>query len=92
MSWKDQLDRAVAAVKEAGESDQARRIASKAKATAQQWARKAKEGALDGAEAFVEANSDPAAVRVHFGNVKQLSGSTYDQGAENGINLVIIKV
>ena len=103
--------------------------------------RKAKDGALDAAAAFVEANSDPATVRVHFGNVavnvlspsdgveitrpnagtlvvadgegnglvinaaaepafvaetlgnvKQLSGSTYDLGPEDGINLIILKV
>jgi len=140
MTWKKQLDKAVAAIKEAAESEQARSVASKAKVTAQRLARKLKEGALDAAEAFVEANSDPAAVRVHFlnvgvnvvsasdgveitrpnastlvvadgegnglvinaaaepafvvetiGNVQQLNGSTYDLGAEDGINLVIIK-
>ena len=140
MSWKEQLDKAVAAIKEAADSEQARSIASKAKATAQRLTAKLKEGALDAAEAFVEANSDPAAVRVHFhnvavnvvspsdgveitrpnastlvvddgegnglvinaaakpafvaetiGNVQQLSGTTYDLGPEDGINLVIIK-
>ena len=141
MTWKEQLDKAVAAIKEVAESEQAQSIASKTKATAQLLARKAKEGALDAAEAFVDASSDPAAVRVHFhnvavnvvspsdgveitrpnagtlvvadgegnglvinavaepafvaetiGDVKQLSGSTYDLGPEDGINLVIIKV
>jgi len=140
MTWKGQLDNAVASIKEAADSEQARRIASKAKATAQRLTRKLKEGAVDAAEAFVQANSDPAAIRVHFlnvgvnvvspsdgfeitrpnastlvvadgegnglvinaaaepafvaetiGNVQQLSGSTYDLGPEDGINLVIIK-
>jgi hypothetical protein len=103
-------------------------------------ASKVKEGALDAAEAFIEANSDPATVRIRFlnvavnvvspsdgreitrsnantlvvadgegnglvinaavepafvvqtiGNVKQLSGTTYDLGPEDGINLVTLK-
>ncbi len=140
MTWKAQLNKAVAAIKDAAESDQARNIASKTKAGAQLLARKIKEGALDAAEAFVEANTDPAAVKVHFrnvavnvvspsdsveitrpnastlvvadgegnglvinaaaepgfvaetiGNVKQLSGTTYDLGPEDGVNLVIVK-
>ena len=140
MTWKEQLDKAVAAVKGAAESEQAQNLASRAKATAQQLARKAKEGALNAAEAIVEAGSDPTVVRVHYlnvainlvspsdgveitrpnagtlvvadgegnglvinaaaepafvaqtiGNVTQLSGSTYDLGLEDGINLVIIK-
>ena len=141
MSWKEQMDKAVAAVKEAAESEQAQSLARRAKATAQQLARKAKEGALNAAEAIIEAGSDPTVVRVHYlnvainlvspsdgveitrpnasalvvadgegnglvinaaaepafvaetiGNVTQLSGSTYDLGPKDGINLVIIKV
>lgn len=140
MSWKEQLDKAVAAIKEAAESEQAQSLATRAKATAQQLARKAREGALDAAEAIVEAGSDPAVVRVHYlnvainlvspsdaieitrpnastlvvadgegnglvinaaaepafvaetiGNITQLSGTTYDLGPEDGINLVIVK-
>ena len=141
MTWKEQLDKAVATVKEAAESEQAQSLAMRAKATAQQLARKAKEGALNAAEAIVDAGSDPTVIRVHdhhvvinpvspsdgveitrpnastvviadgegnglvinaatepafvaetIGNVTQLSGSTYDLGPEDGINLVIIKV
>ncbi len=141
MSWKEQMDKAVAAVKEAAESEQAQSLARRAKATAQQLARKAKEGALNAAEAIVEAGADPTIVRVHYlnvginlvspsdgveitrpnastlvvadgegnglvinaaaepafvaetiGDVTQLSGSTYDLGPEDGINLLIIKV
>jgi len=69
MTWKEQLDKAVAAIKEAAESEQARSIMSKTKATAQLLARKVKEGSLDAAEVFVEANADPAAIKVHFLNV-----------------------
>ncbi|MDJ0861920.1 MAG: hypothetical protein QNK18_06455 [Gammaproteobacteria bacterium] len=141
MTFREKLDRAVATIKGAAESEQAQRIANKAKSAAQLLTRKAKDGALDAAAAFVEANSDPATVRVHFGNVavnvlspsdgveitrpnagtlvvadgegnglvinaaaepafvaetlgnvKQLSGSTYDLGPEDGINLIILKV
>jgi len=38
MGWKEQLDKAVAAVKEAAESERARSIAAKAKATTQAMA------------------------------------------------------
>jgi hypothetical protein len=140
MTWKEQLDKAIAVIKEAADSEQARSIVSKAKATAQLLASKVRGGALGAAEAFIEANSDPATVRVRFlnvavnvvspsdgleitrpnantlvvadgagnglvinaavepafvaqtiGNVKQLSGTTYDLGPEDGINLVILK-
>jgi hypothetical protein len=68
MTWKEQLDKAVAMIKEAADSEQARSITSKAKATAKLLASKVKGGAMDAAEAFIEANSDPATVRVHFLN------------------------
>ena len=41
-------------------------LASKAKATARNIVRKAKEGALDAAKTFVEANSDPIAIKVRY--------------------------
>ncbi len=68
MSWKQQLNRAIETVKSAADSETARNLASKAQITAQVIVRKAKEGALDTAEAFVQANSDPAAIKVRFMN------------------------
>jgi hypothetical protein len=69
MNWKEQLDKAVAAVREAATSEKAQEIASKAKATATSLVEKAKTGAVDAAEAFVEANRDPSALSVRFLNV-----------------------
>jgi len=66
MSWKEQLNTAIEKVKGAADSEAAHALASKAKATARNIARKAKEGALDAAEAFVQANSDPAAINVRY--------------------------
>jgi hypothetical protein len=70
MSWKEQLDRAIAAIREAAESETARDIAAKAKETAATVARKAKEGAVSAADAFVEANRDPSSVEVRFLNAE----------------------
>ncbi len=141
MAWKDQLNKAVNAIKEASESETARNIAAKAKGTATKLAQKAKEGTLDAAQAFVEANADPSAVTVQFQNARfsvispgdgleisrpsaatvvvsdgqgnglvinaaaekayvtetigeatQISAGTYDLGAEDGENVVVIKV
>jgi hypothetical protein len=68
MSWRDNLDKAIATIREAAESDKARDMAAKAKATAVVLARKAKEGAVSAADAFVEANSEPSALKVRFHN------------------------
>ena len=69
MGWKEQLDKAVAAIKDAAESERAQAIAARARATAVSLASKAKEGALSAADAFVEANRDPSALAVRFLNV-----------------------
>jgi hypothetical protein len=66
MSWKDQLNRAIETVKGAADSETVRTLAVKAQSTARMLAHKAKAGALDAADAFVQANSDPAAVKVRF--------------------------
>lgn len=140
MSWKEQLDKAIAAIREAAESQKAREIAAKAKSTAAGLARKAQEGALGAADAFVEASRDPSALEVRFlnarltvispsdgisvtrpdaatlvvsdgqgnglvinaapepafivekiGQVGQLSGSTFDLGPDDGINVVVTR-
>jgi hypothetical protein len=68
MGWKDQLDKAVAAVKDAAESDQARDIAAKAKATATNLAQKVKEGTVSAADTLVEASRDPSSMTLRFLN------------------------
>ena len=68
MSWKEQLAKAVATVKEVAESETARNIASKAKITATTLAKKAREGALDAADAFVRASADPSTLQLRFLN------------------------
>jgi hypothetical protein len=68
MSWKEQLDKAIAAIREAAESETARDIAAKAKATASALTRKVREGAMGAADAFVQANRDPASLTVRFLN------------------------
>lgn len=70
MSWKEQLDKAVAQVMAAADSDKARDIAAKAKATATSLIDKVKGGAVGAAEAFLEANRDPSALEVHFLNAQ----------------------
>jgi hypothetical protein len=140
MSWKEKMNAAVKAVKDAAESDTVQRFATTAKQTAVSLATKAKEGALTAADAFVAANSDPSALKIRFlnveisivspsdnltierpnaatltitdkdgngvvidasaakpyvtetvGQVNQLDNNTYDLGAADGIDLLIIK-
>lgn len=68
MGWKEQMDRAIAAIKDAADSEQARDMAAKAKATATVLANKVRDGAVSTADAFVEANRDPSALTVRFLN------------------------
>jgi hypothetical protein len=68
MNWKEQLDKALAPIKEAAESEKAREIAAKAKATATTLIGRVKTGAVGTAEAFLEANRDPSSLEVHFLN------------------------
>lgn len=140
MSFKEQIDKAVAAIKEAASSDKAQDVAARAKTTAIGLMDKVKSGALDAADAFVEANRDPSALSVRFmnldltilspaagisitrpdattlvvddgagnglvinaatdpayvaetiGTVTRLNGTTFDLGAEDGVNLVVTK-
>jgi hypothetical protein len=68
MGWQEQLDKAVEAIKDAADSDKAREIASKAKATATSLAHKVRDGAVSAADIFVEANRDPSSMSVRFLN------------------------
>ncbi len=68
MNWKEQFDKAIGTLKGLAESDPIKDLTSKAKVTASNLAKRAKEGALSAAEAFVEANADPSAVKVRYLN------------------------
>ena len=68
MGWKEQMDKAIAAIKDAADSEQARDMAAKAKATATVLATKVRNGAVSAADTFVEANRDPSALTVRFLN------------------------
>jgi len=68
ISGSNRLDKASAAIEQAARSDTARDLASKAKATAEQLARKVKDGAPGAAEAFAEANRDSRSITVGFIN------------------------
>ncbi len=39
----------------------------------------------------INAATDPAFVAEQIGTVKQLSGNTFDLGAEDGVNVVVLK-
>jgi len=68
MNLKEQFDKAIATLKDIAESDGIKDLTSKAKVTARDLAKRAKEGALGAAESFIEANSDPSAVKVRYLN------------------------
>lgn len=68
MGWQEQLDKAIAAVKGAADSEKARNMAAKAKATAADLAGKVRDGAVDAADALVEANREPSSLAVRFLN------------------------
>lgn len=140
MNWKEQLDKAIGTLKQVAESDTVKGLTVKAKETASKLAQRAKSGALGAAEAFIEANSDPAALKVRYlnadlsvlspsngievtrpspgsvvisdgagngivinaaaakasvseriGTVAQLGSNSYDLGAEDGVNVVVLK-
>jgi hypothetical protein len=68
MGWQEQLDKAIAAIKEAAESETARDMAAKAKATATDLAGKVRDGAVSMADALVAANREPSSLTVRFLN------------------------
>lgn len=70
MSWSEKLNKAVAAAKEAAESDTVKNFASSARQTAANLADSAKSGALNVADSFVAANSDPSALKLRFLNAE----------------------
>ncbi len=69
MGWQEQLDKAIAAIKQAADSEKAQDMAAKATATATGLARRVRDGAVDAADALVEANREPSSMAVRFLNV-----------------------
>lgn len=70
MSWKEQVDRAVSALRDVAESERVKSIVNKATETATNLVQKGKTGALDAAQAFIQANSDPSALKIQHLNAK----------------------
>lgn len=68
MNWRDQLNKAIGALKEVAESDTVKNLTAKARETASKLAQKVKGGAVSAAEAFVEAYSDPSALKLRYLN------------------------
>ncbi len=68
MNWKDQLNQAISTLRGVAESDTVKDITTKARKVASELARKVKGGALNAAEAFVEANSDPSVLKIRYLN------------------------
>jgi hypothetical protein len=70
MNWKDNLNKALKALKDMAESESVKNLTAKARQTAAALVQKAKTGALNAAEAFVEANSDPTALKIRYLNAE----------------------
>jgi hypothetical protein len=68
MSWKDNLDKALKALKDMTEREPVKNLTTKARQTAAALVQKAKAGALNAAETFVEANADPTALKIRYLN------------------------
>ena len=68
MNWKDQLNQAISTLRDVAESDTVKDITAKARGVASELVRKVKGGALNAAEAFVEANSDPSVLKIRYLN------------------------
>ena len=66
MGWNEQVSKAIAAIKEAADSEKARDLSAKAKETATVLIAKVKAGAVDAAEAFLQANRDSSSLRVSY--------------------------
>jgi hypothetical protein len=64
MDLKDQLNKAVSALKNVAESEKVRSLTTKAKETAVNLAKQVRQGAVSAADAFVEANADASTIRL----------------------------
>jgi hypothetical protein len=68
MNWKESLNKAISALKGVAESDAVKSLTAKARQTASTLAQRAREGAVSAADAFVEANTDPTALKCRYLN------------------------
>ena len=68
MNWKDKLDEAVKAIRNVAESDTVKNLVTKARDTAMQLGQKVRQGAVNAAEAFIEANADPSTLTIRYLN------------------------
>ena len=68
MDWKEQLNKAAAALTHVAESDTVKNLTTRAREAASGLAKRARQGALSAADAYVEANADPAALRIRYLN------------------------
>jgi hypothetical protein len=66
MDWKEEINKAAAKLKEVAESDKVKNMTAKAKQTAVDLAKSAKQGALSAADSFVKANTDPSSFSIHY--------------------------
>ena len=65
MDLKEQLNKAVTALKNVTESEKVRDLTTKAKVAAVNLAKQVRQGAVSAADAFVEANAGASAIRLH---------------------------
>ena len=70
MDWKEQLNKAAAALQGVADSERVKGLTTKARQTASDLVKRARAGALSAADAYVEANSDPSALRLHYLNAE----------------------
>lgn len=70
MDWKEQLNKATAALRNITESDAVKNATARAKQTASDLAKMARQGAASAADAVVKATSDPAALRLGYLNAE----------------------
>lgn len=66
MDWKEQINKATAAIKNVAESEQVKNLTAKAKQAASDLAKAAKQGAHTAADAVLKATSDPTTVRYQY--------------------------
>jgi hypothetical protein len=70
MDWKEQINKATAALRTVAESETVKNLSAKARQTASDLTRAAKQGAASAADAVVKATSDPATLKLHYLNAE----------------------
>jgi hypothetical protein len=70
MDWKEQLNRATAAIKGAADNETVKGLTAKARQAASDLAKAAKKGAASAADAVTRATADPATVKMRYFNTE----------------------